>query len=146
MVLLSMLPVLGIGAWLGFKEYNRTNKDLSIAEADVKISAINLISEFEDNDSAANVKYLGKILELDGNVKKVETDEDGNYTIILGESGNLSSVRCSMDTIYSKDAARVKEGSSVIIRGACTGYKKNELLGENLGSDVELNRGIIVKQ
>ena len=146
LILISILIVGGIGAWQGMKEYNRTNKDLSKTKPDVKISVTDLIKEYEENDSIANQKYLGKIIELNGNVKTIETDNGGNYTIILGEAGNLSSVRCAMDTTYKTDAASVSEGSSVIIRGQCTGFKKNELLGENLGSDVELNRCVVIKK
>ena len=144
-VLLAMLPVLGIGIWQGLYEYNRPNKDLSKTKADVKISVIALINEFKVNDSTADKKYLGKIIELIGKVNSIENDDAGNYTMILGESGALSSVRCIIDTLYSSDAARVSEGSSVTIRGAYTGFKKNELLGENLGSDIEINRAVVIK-
>ena len=144
-ILLTMLPVLGVGVWLGLQEYNRTNKDLSKAKADVKISVTDIINEYEASDSIADKIYLGKIIDLNGNVKKIEIDVSGNYTIVLGDSNILSSVRCSMDTLYRDDAAHITEGSSIIIRGACTGFKKNELLGENLGSDVELNRCVIIK-
>lgn len=145
-VLLTMLPVLGVGIWMGLHEYNRANKDLSKAKADVKISATDMIKEYETNDSMANQKYLGKIIELNGTVKNVEKDDTGDYTIVLGDTGKLSSVRCSMDSLYRDDAAMITAGSSVIMRGACNGYKKNELLGENLGSDVELNRCVLVKK
>lgn len=145
-VLLTMLPVLFVGVWLGLKEYNRTNIDLTKVKADVEISANELIKEYEASDTMADKKYLGKIIELNGYVKNVENDESGNYTIVLGESNSLSSVRCSMDTTYKDEAAKIVQGSSVLIRGACTGFKKNELLGENLGSDVELNRCVLIKQ
>lgn len=144
-ILLTMIPVLAVGVWQALHEYNRTNKDLSKVKADVKISVIDLIKEYDANDSTADQKYLGKIIEVFGNVKKVENDGAGNFTIAMGEPGSLSSVRCTMDTTYRDDAARITEGSSVTLRGACTGFKKNELLGVNLGSDVEVNRGVVIK-
>ena len=145
-VLLTLIPVLAAGAWQGWHEYNRTNKDLSKVKADVRITVTEIINEYESNDSTADEKYLGKIIELSGNVKKVEEDGYGNYTIVLGETENSSSVRCTMDTAYRMDAAHVPEGSSVTLRGACTGYKKNELLGVLLGSDVEINRAVVIKK
>ena len=145
-VLIIMFLFLSVGVWQGLLEYNRTNKDLSKVKADVKISATDMIKEYETNDSIANLKYLGKIIELNGTVKNVEKENTGDYTIVLGDTGKLSSVRCSMDSLYKDDAAMMTAGSSVIMRGACNGYKKNELLGENLGSDVELNRCVLVKK
>lgn len=144
-ILISMLLVAALGTWQAINEYNRKNVDISKTKADVKISAIDLINEYEANDSLANQKYLGKIIELTGHVRQLQNDSEGNYTIVLGEQGNLSSVRCTMDTTYNTDAAAVEKGSSVTIRGLCTGFKKNELLGENLGSDVELNRSVVIK-
>ena len=134
----------GTGIWYAVKLYNEKNPNYLNVKADIKISAVDLIHEYETNDSIANQKYLGKVVETDGNIKKVEKDEKGYYTVVLGDSGNLSSVRCSMDTVHNQDAARLKEGSSVTIRGKCTGFNKDEM---GLGSDVILNRcAVIIKK
>ena len=129
-----------------YKEYNRTNSDLLNLKADIETSASDLIKEFEAGDSAANKKYLDKIVELTGNVKKLEKDDAGDYTIVIGDTLSMSSVRCLSDTNHRSDAAIVKENSTITIRGVCTGFKKNELLGENLGSDVELTRCVVIKK
>src|SRR5437762_13995032 len=63
MVLIIIILVAVAAGWYGFKEYNRTNKDLSNVNADVKISATDLIKEYEKNDSLANTKYPGMIIE-----------------------------------------------------------------------------------
>jgi hypothetical protein len=144
-VLFSMIPVIGIGIWQGFKEYNRTNPDLSKVKPDVKISAAALLTDYEENDLMANQKYLGKIVELDGPVKEMENSGTGNFTVILGEPGALSSIRCKMDTLYTDEASKIIPGSSIIIRGECTGYQKNEMLGIKLGSDVQLVRCVIIR-
>lgn len=138
-----MLIILGIGfgVWQGLKEYNRTNKDLSTVRPDIKISVVDLIHEYETNDSVSDQKYLGKVIETNGNIKKIEKDEKGYYTVVLGDTNNLSSVRCSMDTVHNEDAAHLTAGSSVILRGACTGFNKDEM---GLGSDVILNRCAVI--
>jgi hypothetical protein len=140
---LTVLIVALAGAWYGYKEYTRTNKDLLDVKAGFILPAVDLIKEYESNDSAATKKYNGKIVEVNGSVKKVETDEQGYYTIVLGDTARLSSVRCSMDSTHQKDAANIVEGSSVTIRGACTGFNKDEM---GLGSDVILNRSVIIKK
>ena len=133
--------VAAIGVWKGIKLYNEKPADFSNVKADVKISVVGLIHEYETNDSASNQKYLGKIVEVDGNIKKIETDDKGNYTVVLGDTTGLSSVRCSMDSIHQKDAAKLVVGSSTIVRGNCTGFNKDEM---GLGSDVIMNRCVIV--
>jgi len=143
--LISTLIILnvGLGAWLGISEYNRTNKDISNVKADIKITGTDLIHEYETNDSLANKKYLGKIIETSGNVKDIKKDETGYYTVVLGDTANMSSVRCSMDTVHQKDAAILTPGSSATVRGYCTGFNKDDL---GLGSDVILNRCVIIQK
>lgn len=138
-----LLIAIGLNIWQGLKEYNRKNQDLSNVKADIKISAVDIIHEYEANDSASNQKYLGKVVEINGNVKKIETDDKGFYTVVLGDTGNLSSVRCSMDSTHQKDAAKLAAGSSTTVRGNCTGFNKDEM---GLGSDVIMNRCIIVTE
>lgn len=143
-IILAVLAIIiASGAYYAWKEFNRKNKDLSKAKPDFTITAVELISAFESNDSAASRKYNGKILEVNGRVKKIEKDDKGYYTVILGDTSGLSSVRCSMDTMHQLDAASVKEGASAMLRGACTGFNKDEL---GLGSDVILNRCAVIKK
>jgi hypothetical protein len=73
----------------------------------------------------------------------VTKDENGFYTIALGQEESLSSVRCSMDSVHKTDAANVASGSSATIRGACIGFNPDEM---GLGSDVKLNRGVIISK
>jgi uncharacterized protein (DUF1330 family) len=124
-----------------YKEYTRTNQDMANARADLNLSAAELIHDYESDDSTANKKYNGKVIEVKGLVKRIEKDEKGYFTVVLGDS-SISSVRCSMDTTHQNDAASLTEGSSVIIRGACTGFNKDET--GLVGSDVILNRCAII--
>lgn len=124
------------GAWYGYREFTRSNRNYQHVKPDFTLSATDLIRSYEADDSAANRKYNGKAIEVSGSVKNIEKDERGFYTIILGDSTSLSSVRCSMDTIHKDDAAGLTSGSSVTLRGACTGYYKDEM---GLGSDVIMN-------
>ena len=143
-VIVLLVLGIGFGVWKGMKEYNRTNEDLITVKAEINISAVDLTREYEANDSAADQKYLGRIVETNGNIKKIEKDEKGFYTVIMGDSSSLSSVRCSMDTTHNEDAAHLTAGSSSTLRGVCTGFNKDEM---GLGSDVILNRcAIIVKK
>ncbi len=144
LILLVSLLVVLLAALYAYKEYSRKNADLSKVRPDTRINYADLIREFESNDSIANKKYLGKIIETDGPLKEVEIAAGGFYTLVLGEEGSMSSVRCAIDSTHSGAAAILKVGTNITLRGACTGFKKNELLGENLGADVELNRGVVV--
>jgi len=143
-----LVILLGIvlAALYAYKEYTRVNPDLSHVRPDVKIGYNELLDEYSANDSLANAKYLGKIIQTSGPLKEVEISGGGYYTLILGDNQGLSSIRCAIDTSHNETASQLKAGSTIMVRGECTGFKKNELLGENLGSDVELNRSVIILQ
>jgi hypothetical protein len=139
--LIVFLVVLS-GAINFYKEFNRTNADLTKVNADYRVEDLSFLNEFVKNDTLTGRKYNGKVIEVTGNVKSIEKDEMGYSTILLGDASSLSAVRCSMDSVHQSDAASLANGTSVTIRGICTGYNADEL---GLGADVILNRCVIVK-
>jgi len=141
-ILFILFAAGGVVAWYGYKEYTRTNKDIANVKADVKIITTDLIQQYETDDSSANKKYLGKVIETNGIIKDIKKDEAGYYTVVLGDTASMSSVRCSMDSAHQQDASTLAIGSSAIVRGVCTGFNKDEM---GLGSDVILNRCVIVQ-
>lgn len=132
---------LGGGGWYAYTEYTRKVKDLSKVKADIELSSSALINAFEADEARANAEYLDKIIAIKGPVKKVEKNERGHFTVILGDPNVLSSVRCSMDSLHQQEVAHLPEGSLVTLKGACTGFNADELLG----SDVILNRAVLEK-
>ena len=144
-LLLIVMVILAITAGVyTCKEFNRKNPDLTRVKPAYTVSASDLIREFAQNDSSANKKYLGKIVTVKGLIKKINNDDDGYYTLVLGDSSEPASVFCAMDTLHGKDAANLKPVSSVSVKGYFIGYEKDET--GLLGSDVKLNRCVIEKQ
>ena len=137
-ILLVILVIVLVLGFYGYREYFRTNKNLAEVAPEITVSATELIKAFEKDSAAANKQYSGKIVAVQGVVKSVE-QEPTAATIILGEAGTMSSVRCSMDTANVAKAAAVKEGQALTIKGSLSGFNQDELLG----SDVILNRCVI---
>jgi putative nucleic acid binding protein len=141
-ILLSIVIAIAAIAWYGYKQYSRRNSDLAYTTPDVQITSADLIRSFETNEKLANQKFLDKIIAVTGKIKGINKDEKGYYTVVLGETGATSSVRCSMDTSHTQNLALIKPGNQVTIRAACTGFNSDELLG----SDVILNRAVVVNK
>lgn len=138
-VILSVLVIAGAAAIYIYKEYNRAHKDTAKLTADHAVKATDFVNEFTGNEQASNKKYWDKIIHVDGFVKSVNKDDRGFYSIIIGDTASMSSVRCSMDSIHNNEAATVKPGSMIGIKGICSGFNADELLG----SDVILVRCVI---
>jgi uncharacterized protein (DUF1330 family) len=142
-ILLLLLLAAAAVAWYGYKEYTRINKDLAFAKADFVLAATDLIKEYESNDSVSAKKYNGKILEINGQVKAVEKDDKGYYTVVIGDNTSMSAIRCAIDSLHNDKATGLINKSSVSVRGACTGYNKDEM---GLGSDIILNRCVLINK
>lgn len=143
-LLYIVLPLLVILAAVGiyfYKEYNRVHKDTAKLKPDFTLKASDLVKEFEVDEQASNKKYWDKVILVDGVVKQVEKDERGFYSVALGDTTSMSSVRCSIDSLHSNEAAAVQQGSRIAIKGICTGFNADEMLG----SDVILTRSVVNK-
>jgi hypothetical protein len=137
-----VLLVVALGAWYAYSEYNRKPASMENTKADFVTNAATLIGAFEENEVKANQQYLDKVVEVEGAIRTASQDDAGLYTVTMGDDGSLSSVRCSMDNMFSEQATSLVPGSAVSIRGVCTGFMADPLLG----SDVTLVRCTILKK
>jgi RecJ-like exonuclease len=137
LLLILVIAVAFVG-WYSYKEYNRKNVDLTSVDATVQTNVASLVNAFERDSAAATRTYVDKVIAVQGNVKEI--DAEGNPVVIfLGDPGSMSSVKCSMDSAHADGYKAVSKGSLVTIKGTCSGYQTEELLG----TDVELTRCVI---
>lgn len=141
-IFLLLGVIVAVAALYGYKEYNRKSKNLHDVEAAFTLKSDEIISQFSNDEKKANMAYTGKTILITGNVKTVDKDDKGFYTVVLGDAAAVSSVRCSIDSTESPAAAALQPNSPVKIKGICTGYIADES-GLGLGSDVILNRCVI---
>ena len=139
-LLILVILIVTAGVIYAITEYNRTNKDLKNVNPDFTTNMNSLVAAFDKDSSSFYKKYIDKVIAVSGVVKSI--DPDGSPVIIsLGESGSMSSVKCSMDSSYANDYKTVKEGSQVSIKGICFGASSDELFG----TDVSMNRCILIE-
>ena len=134
-----IIIAVALGGFYGYKEYTRTNKKLTNIKPDFIISADSLINEFETADSVAYKKYDNKVIEVSGVIKNSSSE---NFTILLGDAGKLSAVKCELDTSFRKDAQIPAIGEPAVVKGHFVGFQKDEMMG--LGTDINLNRCVFV--
>jgi hypothetical protein len=137
-ILALALIVIAAGAYF---YVNRKTQSLSESNADFTISAIKFLEEYSANQDLSDKKYLGKIIQVNGNLKEIEKDDKGSLTFVLGDLTTMSSVRCSIDTMVVIDESAYPAGTEVSIMGECTGFNADDL---GLGADIVLNRAVII--
>ena len=122
-----------------FREYNRKHVDIENINASFIISSEEIIKAFTNDEKSANNLYLDKVVAVEGKIKSIEKSEVGFCAIVLGDKNSLASVRCIVDSTHLDATNALREGAQITMKGICTGYNADELLG----ADVILNRCII---
>ena len=81
------------------------------------VSAAELSTAYQNNDSLANTRYLNKALEVSGSVSGIDRNMDGGSMILLESGTPDMPVQCSM-----RDAIEpLPTGAQVRLKGFCTG-------------------------
>lgn len=94
--------------------------------------AENIFQEFETNEAAANQKYVGKVLEIWGEVSEAQVS-DSAAMILLAAGNNMGGVNCSF---LEKNSKLPVKGQKITVKGRCTGFLM----------DVHLTEVVVVKQ
>lgn len=134
-ILFAVIIVIAAAAIYGYREYYRKPVALTEVSADLALPADALLTAYSTNEDAANKKYLGRILDVTGQVASIASQQDTVINILLGRPEGMAHVSCSVSSTEASKIKKMAAGQSVTIRGVCTGYLM----------DVELNRCIIVK-
>ena len=117
-LIIPILLLALIGGYVGWKMYHKTLDSVADLSTQQSVSSIQLLADYETDEAAANIKYTDKVVEISGEVGKVETVGDA-VSIYLKTDNDMSSVICQLE----KEAKiNVGVGDKIIVKGICTGY------------------------
>ena len=105
------------------------------------ISAIDLLTEFQQNDSAANKKYVEQILAVSGSVSEVE-GVDTSATVKFVDSLTGSYLIFDFQSATSRQAAALQPGDSVTLKGSCSGSIYSRLRNAHM---ISFKRSVITE-
>jgi len=135
-IIIGILIIVVICGFIGYRIYSEETADIVNKNPDEITDVKSLIAAFDADTASASKKYIDKIVEVTGTVKKIDT----TGSLVLGEEGHLSELVVGLDRRHMKDYEKVKPGSVAVIQGICSGYSKgggDDLLAA-LGTTVEL--------
>jgi hypothetical protein len=138
-ILWGLPIVMAVAGFYVYNEFTRKNKDLKKVKPRYELWAAELIRNSGSDEKRFNEKYLGSIMAVTGTVKELTRDAQGFYTLVLGDTATLSTIRCSMDNAHSEELQVIRPGTTASVKGMCTGIISDELLG----TDIILNRAVL---
>jgi hypothetical protein len=122
-VLIALVALGLIGAGIGIYMFNKTVPSTASMNSDYIMGADELLSAFENDENSANLKYLDKVIQVQGSVEKFET-KDGKTTVYLNADNPLSNIICQLEEPISN----ITQGQSITLKGICTGYLMDVVL------------------
>jgi DNA/RNA endonuclease YhcR with UshA esterase domain len=116
-----------VGVFVAYKMYNKPHIIVSETTADISISANKIVADFSADETAANSKYLEKIIEVKGLISETKI-EKGKGIITLKTNDDFGSVLCHLSAESTKQMEALKEGQTITLKGICTGYLMDVIL------------------
>ncbi|MGQ0738334.1 MAG: OB-fold protein [Bacteroidota bacterium] len=130
LIWLILGPVVAYASFRFGEKYvmGETHKATTEIKADFTVRADSLISEFIVNDTAANKKYLEKVLVVNGNASAVDIMTDSTSTIRFADStGSYAIFALEKDQL--EEIKKLSTGDAVSVKGVCSGSIFSEILG-----------------
>lgn len=127
-ILIGILVLAVIAA--GIYWYVATDKfsDTKDRKAAYSVSALDFIREFQQDDSAANMKYREKIVTVNGRISELEAPDTSTVNVKFIDTITGSFVIFAFQDIHLVEAKSLKIGDSVSIKGSCSGGVYSDIL------------------
>jgi hypothetical protein len=141
LILAIVLVLGGTAAVIVYKYVNREKPQPAYVDQkpDLQLRAKRLWTDYSMNKDIADPKYTDKIIEIEGQIMRVEEKEGKVIVVFAYRKGATSDegIRVTMLPEYNRAAKGINPFKNIKIKGHCTGYDGIDVLMEN-GSIVGL--------
>ncbi len=130
---LLLIPI-AIGAVIGYRMYHKPHFDMTRANVDYTTDAVSLFDAYDSDMAAADAKYLGKIVQVSGELHEIDIEAGKQPVIHLRTDHIFGLVSCELDPHSTHQLKEMEPGDPVVVKGVVTGFL----------SDVVMNRCIVI--
>ena len=119
-IVISIISMMLLGGGYAYYLYNKPHEGVGDEKPKYNVTASAIVSEYDSDETAANAKYLGKVVEVKGVISEKLKDEKGKIIITL-QGEDLSGVGCVFDPKSQSEIAGLHEGQEITVKGRVTG-------------------------
>lgn len=119
-ILIIVAVIIVIGAGTGTYLWFKPHKNMQRAKADITMAATDLMSDFTNDENAANARYLDKVVAVRGKVREVN-ENNGVKTISLESGDDFGAIACELDNLSKQPDINFAPGDEVTLKGICAG-------------------------
>lgn len=117
LVVLLIVVIAGIGAFIGYRMWNKPPAQVEDVETASKTTATELGKAYAANETEANKQYQNKAVEITGTISDISKNQDGYVLLVLKGGGTDVEIAC---TLKEKEV-KVAAGDVVTVKGFCSG-------------------------
>jgi hypothetical protein len=107
--------VVGFGIFL----YFQPSQSFIKTKPDYLVTAQQLVKDYSENESSANKKYLGAIVEITGKVVSKNEGNEGLWFISFIDP--INGLTCAFDASQTEKIISVSIGDEITVKGRCDG-------------------------
>lgn len=119
-ILIAVGTIVVISAGIGIYLWNKPHKNMQRAEADMSITAPELMAAFNEDETAANATYLDKVVAVTGTVTEATTN-DGVTLVSLETNDDFGAISCELDRFSEHNRTTFTPGEQITLKGLCSG-------------------------
>ena len=117
------IPLLFLIIVLFFRTTDQQTVELE-QKPEFRTSATFLYQTFRTDRTVADKKYRDKVIQVSGQITRIEQDDSGQVALILqGDPSRLSGVECLVHRSQIPDLRQLQSGQRVIVKGYGAGKK-----------------------
>ncbi len=94
--------------------------DIKNSSPKLKVTAQEILKDFEDDEALANKKYVDNLILVKGVITNISY-ENGISIITLNGENDLANIICHILPEANQDVLRLKKGEQITVKGICTG-------------------------
>lgn len=130
--LLGALAIVIVGAVCVYMYINKSHPNYEKLNAEYNVSSKVIYDNFKSDSKASALKFNGKMIEINGQVSKIEAS-DTLVTVVFAFSQGLfgdEGIRCAMLPDYNQKTKLLKQGDKVDLKGLCQGFNETDVILE----------------
>lgn len=109
-----------VGMGIYYYTQRDSRNDILHRAPDESLTSVALMHEFAVDDQKAEERFLGKTIEVEGDVLSIEKTS-GKTTISLNAGDPISAIVCEMNNNLQSDFSMIHENQTLKIKGEVSG-------------------------
>lgn len=134
-----------IGAYMAYSMYNKKHTNVGETAPVANLSALDLFTSFENNETEAMSKYADQVVAVSGDIYAIDLSNAKEPQIVLEANGDNGYIRCGFKPEELEKVKKLTEGNTVNLKGECKGVNAPEGLDLLADIDVVLSNCIIIE-